>query len=69
MMLWTVVLRGQVLCSSYQKIHGSINSIKLNKHTAFSEKSNYSASGVHGTGYGVDLEARMNMSWWRDVLV
>ena len=48
---------------------GSIISIKLNKHTAFSEKSNYSASGVHGTGYGVDLEARMNMSWWRDVLV
>ena len=23
MMLWTVVLRGQVLCSSYQKIYGA----------------------------------------------
>jgi len=60
---------GSVFILSKDLWCGSINSIKLNKHTAFSEKSNYSASGVHGTGYGVDLEARMNMSWWRDVLV
>ena len=61
MMLWTVVLRGQVLCSSYQKIYG-VGASTLSHSTNIllsARRANVrQAVYLHGTGYGVDLESR-----------